>query len=101
MLFRSAEVDDLLDPRPRRGVAEVLGSQAVARLPLRIGADRVDEVVGGSDSGEGGIEGKCALCGQYVTKGGIKFRLRSVLCPECAGRQERIGDPYSRVAGQR
>ncbi|MSQ29779.1 MAG: ferredoxin family protein [Dehalococcoidia bacterium] len=51
--------------------------------------------------GEGGIEGKCSLCGQYVTKGGVKFRLKSVLCPECATRQDRIGDPNHRVAGQR
>jgi len=51
--------------------------------------------------GEGGIEGKCALCGQYVTKGGIKFRAKSVLCPECAERQARIGDPYQRAAGRR
>ena len=51
--------------------------------------------------GEGGIEGKCALCGQYVTKGGLKFRAKSVLCPECAERQSRIGDPYQRAAGRR
>jgi Zn finger protein HypA/HybF involved in hydrogenase expression len=51
--------------------------------------------------GEGGIEGKCALCGNYVTKGGVKFRLKSVLCPNCAEKQEHIGDPFHATAGER
>lgn len=59
------------------------------------------EDLGAYKYGEGGIEGKCALCGQYVTKGGVKFRLKSVLCPECAARQNRIGDPYQRAGGRR
>lgn len=59
------------------------------------------ENLGAYKYGEGGIEGKCALCGQYVTKGGIKFRAKSVLCPECAAREARIGDPYQRPAGRR
>ena len=50
---------------------------------------------------ENGVEGKCAVCGQYVVKGGVKFRAKSVLCPECAERQARIGDPYQRAAGRR
>jgi ferredoxin len=59
------------------------------------------EDLGAYKYGEGGIEGKCALCGQYVTKGGVKFRQKSVLCPECAERESRIGDPYGRLAGRR
>jgi hypothetical protein len=31
----------------------------------------------------------------------VKFRLKSVLCPECAERQERIGNPYAKAAGRR
>lgn len=51
--------------------------------------------------GEGGIEGKCALCGSYVTKGGVKFRQKSVLCPDCSEKQDKIGDPFHATAGQR
>jgi formylmethanofuran dehydrogenase subunit E len=51
--------------------------------------------------GENGVEGKCSLCGQYVIKGGVKFRAKSVLCSDCAERQSRIGNPYQAVAGQR
>ena len=51
--------------------------------------------------GEGGIEGKCILCGQYVTKGGVMFRAKSVACADCASRAERIRDPYRQVAGRR
>jgi formylmethanofuran dehydrogenase subunit E len=51
------------------------------------------------DSGR--IEGKCALCGTYVIKGGVEFREKSVLCSNCAQRQERIGDPYRSTAGRR
>ncbi|MBM4416184.1 MAG: hypothetical protein FJ035_08085 [Chloroflexi bacterium] len=55
----------------------------------------------GPKHGENGLEGKCAICGQYVTKGGVLFRQKSVLCAECARRQERIGNPYQRTAGRR
>lgn len=51
--------------------------------------------------GEGGIEGKCALCGSYVTKGGVKFRQKSVLCPDCAEKQDQIGNPFRATAGHR
>lgn len=51
--------------------------------------------------GENGVEGKCSLCGQYVIKGGVRFRQKSVLCPECAERQSKIGNPYQAVAGRR
>lgn len=51
--------------------------------------------------GENGVEGKCSLCGTYVNKGGVRFQKRSVLCPGCAGKPDRIGSPYQRAAGRR
>ncbi len=53
--------------------------------------------------GDGGIniEGKCALCGTYVIKGGTMFREKSVLCPDCAPKAERIENPYRQRAGTR
>jgi NAD-dependent dihydropyrimidine dehydrogenase PreA subunit len=51
--------------------------------------------------GENGVEGKCALCGTYVIKGGVKFRQKSVLCPDCQERQARIGNPYGATLGRR
>ena len=49
--------------------------------------------------GESGAEGKCALCGTYVIKGGVPFGTKSVLCPDCAKRQDRIA--YRETAGRR
>ena len=46
------------------------------------------------------IEGKCALCGTYVIKGGVKFREKSVLCPDCA-KKRKVADPYHAVGGKR
>ena len=51
--------------------------------------------------GENGVEGKCAVCGTYVIKGGVKFREKSVLCPEDAARQAAISNPYGANAGRR
>ena len=51
--------------------------------------------------GESGVEGKCALCGTYVIKGGVRFRAKSVLCSACAEKQDRVGDPYHAAAGER
>ena len=51
--------------------------------------------------GESGVEGKCSLCGTYVIRGGVKFREKSVLCGDCAKKQDRIGDPFRATAGQR
>ena len=51
--------------------------------------------------GEGGIEGKCVFCGSYVTKGGVMFREKSVVCPDCVPMAERLSSPYGRVAGRR
>lgn len=56
---------------------------------------------GGPKYGENGLEGKCALCGTYVIKGGVRFREKSVLCPDCAPRAERIRDPFRETAGRR
>ncbi|MGE3855500.1 MAG: hypothetical protein AB7G21_00935 [Dehalococcoidia bacterium] len=51
--------------------------------------------------GENGVEGKCSLCGQYVIKGGVKFREKSVLCSECAAKQAKLGNPFGGTAGRR
>ena len=51
--------------------------------------------------GENGVEGKCAICGVYVIKGGVKFREKSVLCSDDAERVARIGDPYRATPGRR
>ena len=51
--------------------------------------------------GENGVEGKCAVCGTYVIKGGVKFREKSVLCAEDAARQAKIANPYGANAGRR
>lgn len=51
--------------------------------------------------GENGVEGKCAVCGTYVIKGGVKFREKSVLCPEDAARLASISNPYGASAGRR
>lgn len=51
--------------------------------------------------GENGVEGKCAVCGTYVIKGGVKFREKSVLCAEDAARQAKIANPYGAPAGRR
>jgi NAD-dependent dihydropyrimidine dehydrogenase PreA subunit len=79
---------------------------AAAATPASAAASTVEpararEDLGAYRYGEGGIEGKCAICGQYVTKGGVKFRTKSVLCPEDAERLARIGDPYSKTPGRR
>lgn len=51
--------------------------------------------------GENGVEGKCSLCGQYVIKGGVKFREKSVLCSECSAKQAKLGNPYGATPGRR
>ena len=51
--------------------------------------------------GENGAEGKCSLCGQYVIKGGVRFRTKSVLCSECAEKQAKLGNPFQATAGHR
>lgn len=51
--------------------------------------------------GENGPEGKCALCGVYVIKGAITFRDKSVVCPDCAPRAEKMRDPFRVPSGRR
>ena len=51
--------------------------------------------------GENGVEGKCAICGQYVIKGGVKFREKSVLCSDDAERLAKMGNPYHATPGRR
>jgi NAD-dependent dihydropyrimidine dehydrogenase PreA subunit len=64
-------------------------------------AEVMAAAAGGPKFGESGIEGKCSLCGTYVIKGGIPFRERSVLCPDCAPKADTIGNPYHASTGQR
>ncbi len=59
------------------------------------------EELGGYKYGENGVEGKCAVCGQYVVKGGVKFRQKSVLCPEDAHKMGQLTDTYGKAAGRR
>lgn len=59
------------------------------------------EELGGYKYGENGVEGKCAVCGQYVVKGGVKFRAKSVLCPEDADKLSRLGQTFGLPAGRR
>lgn len=86
-----ASGDGAAAPAAAAAVAE---AEPVAAAPSR-------SVPGGFKFGEKSVEGKCGLCGTYVSKGGVRFRTRSVLCPDCADRQERVGNPYSRTAGRR
>ncbi len=46
--------------------------------------------------GENGVEGKCVLCGTYVIKSGVPYGRKSVLCPDCAGRQTRLMEQAGR-----
>jgi NAD-dependent dihydropyrimidine dehydrogenase PreA subunit len=86
-------------PAANGAAATPAPAAAAASAPAAPEAPRED--LGAYRYGEGGIEGKCAICGQYVTKGGVKFRTKSVLCPEDAERLARIGDPYQKTPGRR
>ena len=80
---------------------------AAAATPAAAGEEVAAEAAeepsrGAYKYGDGGsIEGKCALCGSYVIRGGTMFRVKSVLCPDCAPKAERVRDPYRRRAGVR
>ena len=77
---------------------------AVAEPPAAAPAPVAEALAAPADGpkyGESGLEGKCALCGTYVIKGGTRFREKSVLCPDCAPRGERLVDPYRETAGRR
>ena len=80
---------------------------AAAAAPASVGEEAAAEPAedpsrGAYKYGDGGsIEGKCALCGSYVIRGGTMFRVKSVLCPDCAPKAERVRDPYRRRAGVR
>ena len=102
---RVAEVPALEGAEEARAAAVERASTETASTPAAAAAG---ETAGASEPsrglykyGEGGIEGKCVLCGQYVTKGGTMFRAKSVLCAECAPKAERVADPYGRSAGRR
>ncbi len=80
---------------------------AAAAAPAATPEEAAEEVIeepsrGAYKYGDGGnIEGKCALCGTYVIRGGSMFREKSVLCADCAPRGERMPDPYRKRAGVR
>ena len=87
--------------------AEAEAAPAPAPAPAAAGEEAGAEAAeepsrGAYKYGDGGsIEGKCALCGSYVIRGGTMFREKSVLCPDCAPKAERVRDPYRRRAGVR
>jgi NAD-dependent dihydropyrimidine dehydrogenase PreA subunit len=86
---------------PRPAAVPAGGAAPAAATSGAAVPEAAREDLGAYRYGEGGLEGKCAICGQYVTKGGVKFRTKSVLCPEDAERLARIGDPYSKTPGRR
>ena len=100
---RVAEVPALEGSAEARAAAEERASAEAAGTPVEAeaAAGAAEPSRGLYKYGEGGIEGKCVLCGQYVTKGGTMFRAKSVLCAECAPKAERLADPYRRTAGRR
>ncbi len=73
-------------------------AEAAAETPVE---EAAAVVIGAYKQGEAGVEGKCALCGTYVIKGGSTFRSKSVICSDCAEKQERIADPFRQKAGSR
>ena len=91
-----AEAEAAPAPAAAAAVAPAAATDEAAAEP----AD--DPSRGAYKYGDGGnIEGKCALCGSYVIRGGTMFREKSVLCPDCAPKAERVRDPYRRRAGVR
>ena len=94
--------DSSADAAPAEATAPPASSAADAAPAATAEAPTEPEgTVGAYKLGENGIEGKCALCGQYVIKGGTMVRRKSVLCPDCAGRGERMRNPYGKLAGRR
>ncbi|MSQ42140.1 MAG: ferredoxin family protein [Dehalococcoidia bacterium] len=90
--------------RDRVVARQQVGSTPAAAAPVARAAEPETRSLheGAYKYGEtGGVEGKCALCGTYVIKGGTKFRAKSVLCPECAPRAQRLGNPFRSTAGRR
>ena len=83
-------------PRPAVEAAPAAAAPAAAAPRAR----RVQEPTG-FKYGENGVEGKCAICGQYVIKGGVKFREKSVLCSDDAERVASMGNPYRATPGRR
>lgn len=91
-------------PAPAAEAAPAAAPAAAAAAPaaqVATVAAPSREELGGYKYGESGVEGKCAVCGQYVVKGGVKFRQKSVLCPEDAAKLGRLTDPYGKAAGRR
>ena len=82
-------------------------ADAEPAAPAAVAEEAAEEAVeepsrGAYKYGDGGnVEGKCALCGTYVIRGGTMFRLKSVVCADCAPKVERMPDPYRQRAGAR
>ncbi len=87
-------------PAPAAAAAAPVAAAAAPAAPATPARPPREEL-GGYKYGENGVEGKCAVCGQYVVKGGVKFRQKSVLCPEDADKLNRIADPFGKPAGRR
>jgi NAD-dependent dihydropyrimidine dehydrogenase PreA subunit len=88
-------------PAPASASAPAAKSPPAQAATVKPAAEAEPGESGAFKYGEAGVEGKCAICGQYVIKGGTKFRTKSVLCPDCAKKQARIGNPYEANAGRR
>ena len=85
---------------PAAAPAAVAASEPAAETEEAAAAEEPSR--GAYKYGDGGnIEGKCALCGTYVIKGGTMFREKSVLCADCSAKPERVRDPYRQRAGTR
>lgn len=88
-------------PAPAAAAAAASAAPAAKAVPASAPSPPSREGLGGYKYGENGVEGKCAVCGQYVVKGGVKFRSKSVLCPEDADKLSRLGQTFGLPAGRR
>jgi ferredoxin len=95
----AAPADGEAAPVPAAAAAAPVAAAAATAVaaPARPSRDEL----GGYKYGENGVEGKCAVCGQYVVKGGVKFRDKSVLCPEDAHKAAKLLETYGKAAGER
>jgi NAD-dependent dihydropyrimidine dehydrogenase PreA subunit len=87
-------------PAPAPAAAPTAAAAPAAAAPAAPRRESLEDM-GGYKYGENGVEGKCAVCGQYVVKGGVKFRQKSVLCPEDADKLNRLNEVYGKAAGRR
>ena len=94
--------DDSADADDATEAVATEAAPAAAGTAVEEAVEEAETVVVGSfKQGEAGVEGKCALCGTYVIKGGSTYRTKSVICSDCAEKQERIGNPFKQSAQSR